>query len=361
MGYPETFEGFAVHSTEKWSDFKRYEYKPKPLEDYDIDIKIHACGVCGSDLHTITGGWGDIEPPLVVGHEIVGEVLNTGSKVTTVKKGDRVGVGAQIWSCLECDNCKNHNENYCPKQVDTYGARFPDGTMAQGGYASHIRAHEYFTFKIPDAIPTPIAAPMLCAGLTTFSPLKRNNIGPGHKVAVMGLGGLGHFALMWISALGAESYVISHTPGKREDALKMGAKEFICTTEDKDYLDTYKGKFDMIINARDATDKDFKIDPFLSLLKVHGKFWNVGLPNGDWPGISPFAFASSGAMVGGSHIGNREECLEMLNLAAEKGVKTWVEEIPIGEEGCKQALERLQKSDVRYRFTLTGFDKAFKQ
>lgn len=243
-------------------------------------------------------------------------------------------------------------------ETDTYGAKYEDGTLAQGGYASHIRAHEYFTFPIPESIPTNIAAPMLCAGLTTFAPLKRNNIGPGQKVGVLGLGGLGHFAVMWINALGAEAYVLSHTPDKEKDAEKLGAKGFISTQDDK-FMEEYKGFFDMILNSRDVVVKDFKVDPYLELLKVHGRFWNVGLPDKELPGISPFALASTGALVGGSHIGNREECLEMLKLADEKGVRTWVEEVQVGEEGCKQALERLKENDVRYRFTLTGFDKAF--
>jgi alcohol dehydrogenase (NADP+) len=160
----------------------------KKFEDYDVDIAIDACGVCASDVHTITGGWGeDIPLPLCVGHEVIGKAIKVGSKVTKVKVGDRVGVGAQIGADLTCDNCKNDMENYCPNQVDTYGAKHPDGTVSQGGYSSHMRAHEYFTFKIPDNLETSLAAPMLCAGLTTFAPLKRLKAGPGKKVAICGL------------------------------------------------------------------------------------------------------------------------------------------------------------------------------
>lgn len=200
---------------------------------------------------------------------------------------------------------------------------------------------------------------MLCAGLTTYAPLKRNNIGPGHKVAILGLGGLGHFAVMWTVALGAEATVISHTPSKRADAEKLGAKGFISSTEDADFPEKYKGVFDMIISAKDVVEDGFSIDPYLGMLKVHGKYWNVGIPDKELPAISPFALVSTGAVIGGSHIGNRQECLEMLELAAKKGIKSWVEEIPVGEEGCKKAVERLQANDVRYRFTLTGFDKVF--
>ncbi|KAI5805083.1 NADPH-dependent medium chain alcohol dehydrogenase [Geopyxis carbonaria] len=355
--YPEKFTGLMVDGPESWSTFHKRQYTPKKLEDHDVDICIEACGVCGSDVHTITNGWGPATFPLIPGHEIIGTVTAVGSSVTTLKPGDRAGVGAQIWACLDCEQCKSANENYCPHQVDTYGARYPDGTLSQGGYASHIRAHEYFAFPIPEALPSAVAAPMLCAGLTTFSPLKRNGIGPGSKVAVVGLGGLGHFAVMWIKALGASAYVISHSPQKKQDALDLGAVEFIDSTQ-PDWATPWKLKFDMVLSCADIV-AGFDMAAYLGTLKVHGKFWSVGLPDGALPEISPMTLAANGAFVGGSHLGNRQECLEMLQLAAEKGVKTWVQEIQVGEEGCKEAVERVKRNDVRYRFALVGFDKVF--
>ena len=187
MGYPDDFEGFQSHDEKNWSDFKKLPIKPKPFEDFDIDVEIDACGVCGSDVHTISGGWGDHPSPICVGHEVIGRAVKVGPKVSTIKTGDRVGVGAQVQACLQCDNCKSDNENYCPHQVATYGAPYPDGTIAQGGYASHIRCHEYFTFAIPSNIPTEEAAPMLCAGITTYSPLVRAKTGPGKRVAIVGM------------------------------------------------------------------------------------------------------------------------------------------------------------------------------
>lgn len=160
----------------------------KKFEDYDVDIAIDACGVCASDVHKINGGWGrDIPLPLCVGHEIIGKVVKVGPKVTTLKVGDRAGVGAQVGADLTCALCKADHENYCPNQLDTYGAKYPDGTVTQGGYSSHARVHEYFVFKIPDGLDTALAAPMLCAGLTTYSPLKRLGAGPGKKIAIVGL------------------------------------------------------------------------------------------------------------------------------------------------------------------------------
>ncbi|KAI9754685.1 MAG: Rho GTPase [Chaenotheca gracillima] len=358
MGYPDTFQGYMIESQKDWSTFKKQEFKPKPFGDNDVDIKIEACGVCSSDVHTISGGWGECTLPLCVGHEVVGKVINTGKKVSTLKKGDRVGVGAQIYACLECRICKSDNENYCPHQVDTYNAPYPDGTISQGGYSSHIRAHEYFTFPIPDSIPSELAAPMFCAGLTSYSPLVRAGTGPGKKVAILGIGGLGHYGVMFAAALGAETYAISHSPSKKDDALALGAKEFIYSGA-KDWAKPWDKTFDFILNTADVTDT-FNMTDYMGTLAVNGTFHNVGLPDKPLPQISAFDFMSNGCSIGGSHIGSRPEVLAMLKLASTANLKSWVETIDISEKGCKEAVERVSKGDrVRYRFTLTGYDKAF--
>ena len=243
--------------------------------------------------------------------------------------------------------------------VDTYGAPWPDGTVSQGGYSSHVRAHEYFTFKIPDSIETSLAAPMLCAGITVYSPLVRLGCGPGKKVAIVGIGGLGHFGVLFAAALGAEVYVISHTPNKKDDAYKLGAKEFICS-KDPDWHKPYQFTFDFILNCADATDK-FDIPQYLSTMKVMGKFHNVGLPDRPLPQMKTTVFMPGGYYIGASHIGNRPEMIEMLNLAAKNKIKSWVTEIDVSEDGCKEAVEKLYSGDVRYRFTLVGYDKVFGQ
>jgi len=344
-------------STEHANEGSQFlQFKLKPFEEHDVDIAIDACGVCGSDVHSITGGWGETPLPLCVGHEVVGRAIKVGDKVKDIKVGDRVGVGAQIGADLTCQNCKADQENYCPNAIDTYGAPYPDGTIAQGGYASHIRAHEYFTFKIPDNIETSIAAPMMCAGLTVYSPLVRLGCGPGKKVAIVGVGGLGHFAVMWAVALGAEVYVISHSPQKKDDVKKMGAQHFIDSNE-KDWAKPYAFTFDFILNASDMTHK-FNMSEYFSTLKVMGKFHNVGMP--DEPvSLMMQDFASNGCYIGTSHIGNRPEMLAMLELASKQNIKSWVEEIKISEKGCKEAVERVKKNDVHYRFTLTGYDEVF--
>lgn len=359
MPYPETTDAFAVTDIKNWSNFTRKELPLKKFEEHDVDIAIDACGVCASDVHTISGGWGESIPlPLCVGHEVIGKVVKVGSKVTKVKVGDRAGIGAQIGADLTCDQCKNDQENYCPNSVDTYGAKHTDGTVAQGGYASHIRGHEYFVFKIPDNIETSLAAPMLCAGLTTYSPLKRLGAGPGKKVGIIGLGGLGHFGVLWSVAMGADTYVISHSPNKKDDALKMGAKDFI-VTKDKGWSEPWKFHFDFVINTADATDK-FDLAEYFSILKVNGTFHMVGFPDNPLPPMPAQIFAPNGCYMGASHIGNRPEMEEMFELASKQNIKSWVQEIQISEEGCKEAVERVYKNDnVRYRITLTGFDKVF--
>lgn len=245
-------------------------------------------------------------------------------------------------------------------QPDTYNSRNPfpvDGSRGIGGWASHIRAHEYFVFKIPDQIPSHEVAPMLCAGITTYSPLVRAGVGPGKKVAILGIGGLGHLAIQWANALGAEVYALTHSPNKVESAQKLGAKKVIVTTEenwDKDY----KFFFDYILNCSDATHK-MDVAQYMSTLKIGADFHLVGLGDEPLPTLPATCFVNNGAKITGSHLGNNQEMNAMLKLAAEKNVRAVVQTIDISEDGCKEAVERMKKGGVHYRLTLTGFDKAF--
>lgn len=362
MPYPDEFEGFMINELGKPQDFKKQTFKPKKWDEHDIDVKIECCGVCSSDVHTITGGWGDAPTPLCVGHEIVGKAVKVGSEVKGVQVGDRVGVGAQIWSCLACPQCKSDNDNYCPRQVNTYGAPYPkeadpDETISQGGYASHIRAHEYFVFPIPESIPSHLAAPMLCAGLTVWEPLVRAGVGPGQQVAVVGLGGLGHFAAMLAQALGAEVTVVSHSPSKRDDALKLGAQHFVSSGE-KDWPKRLAFRFDLVLSTADVLQAEVLRD-YLSTLRVGGKFHQVGLPDEAIRELKPQWLMSNACSISSSHIGSRAECLAMLRFVAEKRLFPVVEAIPISEKGCAEAVERVRSNKVRYRATLVDFDKAF--
>ncbi|KAK4163885.1 chaperonin 10-like protein [Cladorrhinum sp. PSN259] len=359
MPYPDTFTGFQVNGPDTWLDFHKNEFQPKPFGDYDVDIKVEACGVCGSDVHTINGGWGEQKFPLAVGHEIVGTAIRVGPKVTLVKEGQRVGVGAQSYSCLDCRQCKNDNETYCTKQLDTYGAVWPDtGIVSQGGYSSHVRTHEHWVFPIPDALPSTVAAPMLCAGLTAFSPLVRNGAGPGKKVGIVGLGGIGHLGLLFSKALGAETWVISRTHAKEADALAMGADGFLATSDPNWNEGSHKMSFDLIVNTANSFE-GFDLDAYLSLLDVHAKWVSVGLPEGDGIKVRNQTFLSNGCFFGSSHLGSRKEVLAMLQLAADKGIKTWVQEVKITKENLAETLTKLHKNDVRYRYCLTGYEEQF--
>ena len=290
--------------------------------------------------------------------EIVGTAIRVGPKVTLVKEGQRVGVGAQSYSCLNCSQCNNDNETYCRQQLDTYGSTWPDsGVVSQGGYSSHVRTHEHWVFPIPDALPSTVAAPMLCAGLTAFSPLVRNGCGPGKKVGIVGLGGIGHLGVLFAKALGAEVWAISRSHSKEEDALKMGADGFLATS-DKDWNKDHIMTFDLIVNTANSFE-GFDLDAYISLLDVHAKWVSVGLPEGEGIKIRNQTFIDNGCFIGASHLGSRKETLQMLQLAADKGIKTWVEEQPIGEESLTNIMKRMTKTDVRYRFCLTDYDKAF--
>lgn len=358
MGYPDTFSGFCVAKPEEWSTFHKEELKPKPFDHHDIDVEIEACSVCGSDIHTITGGWGEYKGPLCVGHEVVGKAVKVGKHVSGINVGDRVGVGAQVWACLECDLCKSSNENYCPDMVDTYNAQYKDGSWAHGGFASHIRAHEYFVFKIPDKIDSESAAPLLCAGITTYSPMVRAGVGPGKKVGVVGIGGLGHMALQWAAALGAEVFAFTHSPSKKDDAKKLGATEVIVTSDKEDWEAPWKYQFDFVMNCADATDK-MDLSKYLSLLKPGGDFHMVGIPDNSLPELSVGVFAANAPKLTGSHLGNHQEMDALLKLAAEKEIRPWIEKMSISEKNLKAAVEKVKGNKVRYRVSMNGFDEAF--
>ncbi|KAI8682139.1 PKS-ER domain-containing protein [Fusarium keratoplasticum] len=306
--YPDSFDGFGIPSAEEWNNPKRITFKPKPLGDCDIDVKIVACGVCGSDLHTATGGWGNKNWPIVPGH-------------------------------------------------DTYGSVYADGTLAQGGYSSHIRAHEHYVYPIPEKLQTELAAPMLCAGLTAYSPLVRNGVGPGKTVGVIGIGGIGHFGILFSKALGAKTIAISRSRAKEADARQLGADDFLATKE-QDWNKLYARKLDFILSTASSAE-GFELGDYLSLLKVHGKFVAVGLPEGTSWQVAPQSLIWNGCLIGSSHLGNRREVLEMLQLAADKDIKSWVETISVSEKGVGEALDRLHNGDVRYRFTLVDYEKQF--
>ncbi|KAH0579511.1 hypothetical protein H2248_002366 [Termitomyces sp. 'cryptogamus'] len=343
------WKGYAIHDTEKWDKFEVIDFEPKRAEDYDIDIKIEFCGVCGSDVHTITGGWGHPILPLISGHEIVGHVVRVGPQVKSFKVGDRAGVGAQICSCLECDRCNADNEQYCPKQVDTYNAKYPNGDIAHGGYSTAVRAHERFVFPLPAGLPLEQIAPMLCAGITVYSPLVRNNTGPGKRVGIVGIGGLGHFAIQFARALEAEQVVaFSHSTNKEKDARALGATDFVITGN-KDFTKGWQGKLDLIICTADVS-RGIPLTELMTTLKVHGRLIMVAVPDDKLPALHTFDIMGNGALLGGSHIGSKKEVIDMLELAVKKGVKSWIEVLDMKD--AARAVNAVKNNTVKYRHVL---------
>lgn len=333
---------------EPTGSFKETTIERRDVGPKDVLIEIKYAGICHSDIHTARGEWGGIEYPLVPGHEIAGIVSEVGSEVTKYKVGDRVGVGCMVNSCGECANCQKGLEQYCLKgNIQTYGGVdvFGDGKKTQGGYSTHIVVTENFVLSIPEGIPLDKAAPLLCAGITTYSPLRHWNAGPGKKVAIVGMGGLGHMAVKLGHAMGAEVTVLSRTLSKKDEGLKLGADHYYAT-EDSETFEQLAGSFDLIINTVSAK---INLDQFLSLLAVDGTMVNVGAP-AEPLSLQVFSLIPGRKSFAGSMIGGIAETQEMLDFCAEHGIGAEVETISADE--IDRAWERVLASDVRYRFVI---------
>jgi len=314
----------------------------------DILIEIKYAGICHSDIHTARGEWGDIEYPLVPGHEIAGIVAEVGPDVTKHKVGDHVGVGCMVNSCGKCDNCLKGLEQYCLNgMVGTYGNEdtYGNGERTQGGYSTHVVVTEKFVLSIPESLPLDIAAPLLCAGITTYSPLRHWNAGPGKKVAIVGMGGLGHMGVKLGHAMGAEITVLSRTLSKKDEGLKLGVDHYYAT-EDPETFEQLAGQFDLIINTVSAV---INLDDYLSLLATDGTLVNVGAP-ADPLSVEAFSLIPGRKSFAGSMIGGIPETQEMLDFCAEHGIGAEIE--VINADDIDTAWERVLASDVRYRFVI---------
>jgi D-arabinose 1-dehydrogenase-like Zn-dependent alcohol dehydrogenase len=354
MSSVDQFEGWVAHDPSSAKGNMIWgSYEPKPFnEDEDIEFDISHCGVCGSELHTLRSGWGPSLYPIVVGHEIIGRVTRVGKGVQSLHKvGDRVGVGAQSRSCQECKYCNNGDEHHCPKQTITYNSKYPDGSKSFGGYAKKWRGPGAFAFKIPDGLPSEIAAPLLCGGLTVYNPLVSNGAGPGKRVGVVGVGGLGHFAVKFAKALKCDKVVaISRSSSKKEDALKMGADEYIATGESDDWVKENDSSLDLIIST--ISGSGFKVDDYLSLLDVHGTLIQVGAPDDPIPSFPAFSLIPKGLKLGGSPIGSPKQMQEMLEFAAKTDFRGWVEVRPMKD--ANQVIVDLDEGKARYRYVLAN-------
>lgn len=350
-----TFRGWLAKGPEaakgkmEWGTFT-----PKPFEETDVDIQVTHSGICGSDIHTLRSGWSPTDYPCCVGHEIVGRAVRVGRQVKRpIKIGDLVGVGAQSASCLrpDCEECSSGYENHCIRQTQTYNSKYKDGSKAYGGYATYSRVPGHFVFRIPDGLSAADAAPMMCGGVTVYNPLVMNGCGPGKKIGIIGVGGLGHFGILFAKALGADKVVgISRSRSKRDDVLKMGADEYIATEEDKDWNKRNRASLDLLICT--VSSPKMPLVKYLQLLKTHGQLIQVGVPEDSLPGFNVFSLIMKGAKIGGSSIGNPQQIEDMLALAAEKAIKPWIEQRPMTD--ANKAIVDMEDGKARYRYVLVN-------
>lgn len=318
----------------------------RDLGPRDVLIELKYAGICHSDIHTVRGDWGPQAYPLTVGHEMVGVVVETGPDVTKHRVGDQVGVGTMVNSCGRCEYCVAGLEQYCAEgNVQAYGSLDRDGTITQGGYSTHVVVVEDFVLRVPEGVPFEGAAPLLCAGITTFSPLRRWGAGPGVRVGVVGMGGLGHMAVQFAHALGADVTVLSQTLSKHDDGLRLGADRY-CATNDPETFTKLAESLDIVINTVSAS---IDVDAFLGLLAVDGVMVNVGAPP------KPMSFRALNLLVkrrslAGSATGGIRQTQEMLEFCAQRGIGSEVE--VIAADQVNDAYERVLASDVRYRFVI---------
>ncbi|NMD71254.1 NAD(P)-dependent alcohol dehydrogenase [Bacillus sp. DNRA2] len=339
-----TAKARAVDGPDK--PFRAAEIKRRELDSQDVLIEIKYAGICHSDIHTAHGEWGPVNYPLVPGHEIAGIVTSVGPHVTKYKLGDRVGVGCMVDSCGECENCRKGEEQYCLKgNIQTYAGVDKYGEPTQGGYSTHIVVQENFVLRIPESIELAAAAPLLCAGITTYSPLNHWGAGPGKKVAVIGMGGLGHMACQIAHAMGAEVTVLSQSLKKQKDGLKLGADHYYATSNPETFAQL-AGTFDLMINTVSAK---INLNSYLSLLALDGALVNVGAP-AEPLSLNVFNLIGHRRSFAGSMIGGIRETQEMLDFCAEHNITPKIE--VISADQIDEAYERVLASDVKYRFVI---------
>lgn len=318
----------------------------RPVGEHDVLIEIKYAGICHSDIHQARDGWGEGIYPMVPGHEIAGVVTEAGPGVTRFAVGDRVGVGCFVDSCRECEYCLRGQEQFCAKgMTGTYNSLDKNGEPTYGGYSTHVVVDENYTVRIPDGLALDVAAPLLCAGITLYSPLKHWKAGPGKKVAIVGLGGLGHMGVKIANAMGAEVTVLSQSLRKKEDGLRLGASHYYATSDETTFQ-KLAGSFDLILSTVSAP---LGLDAYLGLLKVDGALVNVGAPE-EPVSLNLFSVIGGRKTLAGSMIGGIPETQEMLDFCAAHGLGSEIE--LIAADQINEAYERVLASDVRYRFVI---------
>jgi alcohol dehydrogenase (NADP+) len=350
MSKPTTYTAKAYSVSSATAPFKPDTIQRREPGDLDVQIEILFCGVCHSDLHFSRNEWSSAMPasyPCVPGHEIVGRVTKVGPKVTKMKAGDLAGVGCMVGADLaNCPFCKAGKEQYSPTQIGTYGGTEPVlGTPTQGGYSESIVVNEHFALRVPTNLPLAAVAPLLCAGITTYSPLRYWKVGPGKKVGIVGIGGLGHMGVKFARAFGAHVVVFTTSPSKKDDAIRLGAHEVVIS-KNADEMKAHAGTFDFIL---DCVSAEHDINAYLALLAPEGNLTLVGAPEKPLA-VSAFSLLMGRKSLSGSPIGSIAETQEMLDFCGEHNITADVEIIPI--QKINEAYDRLLKGDVKYRFSI---------
>jgi alcohol dehydrogenase (NADP+) len=336
--------GYAAHQSN--APLAPFNFERREVGPHDVQIDIRYCGVCHSDLHQVRSEWGGGDFPMVPGHEIVGQVVKVGAQVKGFKPGDLAGIGCMVDSCRTCPSCGEGLEQYCEKGfTGTYNSKYKDGTPTYGGYSNNYVVDEAFALRISDKLDLAAAAPLLCAGITTWSPLRHWNVRKGQKVGVVGLGGLGHMAVKFAASFGAKVVLFTTSPGKAEDAKRLGAQEVV-VSKNKDEMKKHARSFDFIL---DTVSAPHDINALTALLKREGTLTLVGVPPQP-PTLNIGNLIFSRRQLGGSLIGGIKETQEMLDYCAEHGITSDVELIPM--QKIDEAYERMLKSDVKYRFVI---------
>lgn len=336
----------AYAAKKEGADLESHTIERREPGPDDVQIEISNCGVCHSDLHCVNNDWGFSAYPLVPGHEIIGHVTQAGKNVTKFKEGDKVGVGCMVDSCQNCKACNDNLEQFCPDMVMTYASPINDGEdFTYGGYSKRIVTDQKFVLSIPDNLDMAAAAPLLCAGITTYSPLRHWNIGKGDKVGVIGLGGLGHMGVKLANAMGAEVTMITTSPEKGEDAKKLGAHDVLISTDDN-AMEKAAESFDFLLNTIPVAHE---IDPYVALLKYDGTMCMVGAVE-PMPGFDGSSLIFRRKTVAGSLIGGIKETQEMLDFCGEHNITCDIESIKMDE--INKAFKRMEEGDVKYRFVI---------
>ncbi|KAJ1922219.1 hypothetical protein H4219_000081 [Mycoemilia scoparia] len=332
----------AEGPVEPWS------YVPRPLGPNDVEIQIQFCGICGSDLHTIDSGWGPTTYPAIVGHEIIGKVITKGEKVSNLDIGQTVGVGAQVFACLQkdCKACSIDMDPHCPKGVFTYNAKYSDGENAQGGYAEAVRVDANYVIPIPSNIEPQYAASLMCAGVTVFTPMIHNGVKKGDRVGVVGIGGLGHLALQYARALGCEVTAFSSSDNKKEECFKLGATRFINIKKEDDLAKAEKS-LDHLFITSNARSNDYT--QFSRWMDLRGKICLLALPENKIE-LNPGSLILGSVYFGGSLIGGINDLKSALEFASKHNIKPVIEKLPM--EKVNEGIQRVRDGKVRYRVVL---------